>query len=168
MGFFGIQSVKYQQYQLTKQKQISCKSQSSVLSSNQTIFENICSLLTEAPFSGVFQQALCVHRTDNNFPGRYIYSSNRYHFLQEGMSVEQIPIFQGQFFLPPNIYRFSRKSFLSGIEPNKAISRKVLHSNRYFSNWSRWLLSVWSHIFSDYNEICESHSCVVVVLFSLK
>ena len=34
----------------------------------ETNFENICSFLPGAPFSGVFQKALCVYRTDTNFP----------------------------------------------------------------------------------------------------
>ena len=53
----------------------------------ETIFENICYFLPEAHFSR--QEALCVHRTDTNFSGRFIYSSN----------VEQIKCFQGGVFV---------------------------------------------------------------------
>ena len=43
----------------------------------EIIFENICSFLPGAPFSGFFQEALCVHQTDANFPGRFVCSLNR-------------------------------------------------------------------------------------------
>ena len=82
---------------------------------SETIFENICSFLPGAPFSGFFQEALFVHLTDANFPGR------------RGLFTEQIPFFQeaslcvhradtnfpGALFWLPNRYRFSRNTFLS-------------------------------------------------------
>ena len=58
----------------------------------ETIFENICSFLSGAPFSGFFQEALCVHRTDANFPGRFVCSLNRYKFSRRTWSSS--PIFQ--------------------------------------------------------------------------
>ena len=92
----------------------------------ETIFENIC-------YIWLFQVALCVHRTDNDFPGRFICSSNQITIFQ-GTSfylVEQITIFQDfryfcslnryhffqeHFFLAAERYRFSRKPFLNIIE----------------------------------------------------
>ena len=49
----------------------------------ETIFENICSLLPGAPFSGLFQEALC---SPNKF-------SRKVYFF-----VKQITIFQGKSF----------------------------------------------------------------------
>ena len=68
-------------------------------SSHRDYFENICSFLPRAPFSGVFQEALCVHRTDANFPERFVYSPNRYQFSRSTfLATEQIQIFQEHFF----------------------------------------------------------------------
>ena len=43
----------------------------------ETIFKNVCSFSPRNTFSGFFQEALCVHRTDTNFPGGYVCLSNR-------------------------------------------------------------------------------------------
>ena len=81
----------------------------------ETIFENICSFLPGAPFSGVFQEALCVHRTDANFPGRFVCSPNRYKFSRRMWSVHRTDTtFPGALFMcSPNRYRFSRTTFLA-------------------------------------------------------
>ena len=52
-------------------------------SSHQDYFENICSFLPGAPFSGFFQEGLCVHRTE---------------ILYTILAIEQVPIFQKQHF----------------------------------------------------------------------
>ena len=59
----------------------------------ETIFENICSFLPGAPFSGVFKEALCVHQTDANFPGRSVCSPNRYKISRRMWSVRRTDTF---------------------------------------------------------------------------
>ena len=69
---------------------------------------------SRSTFFGVFQEALCVHRTDTIFPERYVFSSNRSQFPGDVFSarrtdtifsrkvclfIEQIPIFQEHFFV---------------------------------------------------------------------
>ena len=61
----------------------------------KSIDRKTATFLPGAPFSGVFQEALCVHRTDANFPGRFVCSPNRYNFPGGcGLFTEQIPFFQ--------------------------------------------------------------------------
>ena len=81
----------------------------------ETIFENICSFLPGTPFPVFFQEALCNHRTDVNFPGRFVCSPNRYKFSRRTWSVHRTDtIFLGALFMcSSNRYRFSRSTFLA-------------------------------------------------------
>ena len=51
---------------------ISSHEQEITEAATETIFENICSFLPGASFSGFFREALCVYRTDTNFPGAHL------------------------------------------------------------------------------------------------
>ena len=51
-----------------------------------------------ASFSGFFQEAVCVHRTDTFFPGRYMCSPNRYLFSRKIMCSPNKYLFPGIFF----------------------------------------------------------------------
>ena len=100
-----------------------------VRSSHQDYFRKYLFFSSRSTFFWSFQEALCVHRTDANFPGRFVCSPNRYHFSRSPLYVftEQIPIFQKHFFsyrtdtnfpgalfmCSPNRYQFSRSTFLA-------------------------------------------------------
>ena len=91
----------------------------------ETIFKNICYFLPWAPFSRFFQEALCIHRADTNFPGRYFCSPNRYHISRKPIYLftKPIPIAQEHFLITRRRYRFSRSTFLA-----------TEHSKKPFSN----------------------------------
>ena len=119
---------------------------------NMTIFENICSSLPGAPFSWFFREALCVHRTDTDFSGRFVCFSNRCHFLERYVCSNRQFSRNRQFLCLPIRFRFYRSTFLVTKQitifqevffeyhlSDRQFPGRFSSSNRYFNNRSWWL-----------------------------
>ena len=85
-----------------------------IRSSHRDYFRKYLFFSSRSTFFCIFQEALCVHRTDAYFPGRFVCSPNRYKISRSPLYVfiEQIP-FPGALFQLPNRYQFSRNTFLA-------------------------------------------------------
>ena len=132
-------------------------------SSHRDYFDNICSCLPGAPFSGFFQEALCVHRKDS-FQESSLFAE-RMQIFQEDMSVRQtdtifpgslfmcLPnryrIFQILYFWLPNRYRFSRRPFLAS-EQIPILQELFWLPNRYRFSRITFLITIFQEAFFEH------------------
>ena len=120
-------------------------------SSHQDYFQIYLFFFSRSTFSGYFQGALCVHRTDTNFSERYLFVAEQILFFPGRcvcssvyLVTKQIPIFQEHFLATEQILIFQKHIFsyrtdtdylgsLVEISSNRqATSRKVPSSEQIF------------------------------------